>query len=186
MRKLIWIASAAAMASAMPAVAKPGKGGGHGAKAHAEASVRGGKVKSRGSMRTRVDVRDRLDARTRAERIGDFNRDGIPDRRDCRVDRDRDGIDDRTQNRYGAKSCPPGLAKKNNGCLPPGHARKMFAEGQRLPTGYNFYTPYDDIPTNYRNEYDLDPNGRYIYRDGRIYDVDPRTQIVRRIIEGLL
>lgn len=212
MRKLMLIASATAMAIAMPAMAKPGKGGGHGAKAHAGKSVGGGHAKARGSKRTRMDVRDRLDeralARARAERIGDFDRDGIPDdrerrsqrldrvldadrdgipdHRDRRVDRDRDGIDDRAQNRFGANSCPPGLAKKNNGCLPPGQARKMFAEGQRLPTGYNFYTPYDDIPTSYRNEYDLDPNGRYIYRDGRIYDVDPRTQIVRRIIEGLL
>lgn len=31
-----------------------------------------------------------------------------------------------------AKSCPPGLAKKNNGCLPPGIAKK-YAIGKRLP-----------------------------------------------------
>ena len=24
---------------------------------------------------------------------------------------------------YGGGGCPPGLAKKNNGCLPPGHAK---------------------------------------------------------------
>lgn len=29
--------------------------------------------------------------------------------------------------------CPPGLAKKNNGCLPPGQARKRYVVGQRLP-----------------------------------------------------
>jgi hypothetical protein len=189
MRKLMLIASATAMAIAMPAMAKPGKGGGHEAKAHAGKSLGRGQVKARGSARTRMDVDDRLDQRTRsqrADRVVDADRDGIPDHRDRRVDRDGDGIDDRSQNRYGAKSCPPGLAKKNNGCLPPGQARKMFAEGQRLPTGYNFYTPYNDIPTSYRTQYGLDPNGRYIYRDGRLYDVDPRTQIVRRIIEGLL
>jgi hypothetical protein len=61
----------------------------------------------------------------------------------------------------------------------------MFAEGQRLPTGYNYYTPYDRIPLEYRDQYGLDQDGRYIYRDGRLYDVDPRTSIVRRIIEGL-
>lgn len=26
----------------------------------------------------------------------------------------------------GKKHCPPGLAKKGNGCLPPGHAKKMY------------------------------------------------------------
>jgi Ni/Co efflux regulator RcnB len=31
-----------------------------------------------------------------------------------------------------AKGCPPGLAKKNNGCMPPGQARK-WAVGQPLP-----------------------------------------------------
>jgi Ni/Co efflux regulator RcnB len=31
-----------------------------------------------------------------------------------------------------AGKCPPGLAKKNNGCMPPGQARK-WAVGQQLP-----------------------------------------------------
>jgi hypothetical protein len=29
--------------------------------------------------------------------------------------------------------CPPGLAKKNNGCLPPGHAKARYIIGQPLP-----------------------------------------------------
>jgi len=29
--------------------------------------------------------------------------------------------------------CPPGLAKKHNGCLPPGQAKKVWAVGQPLP-----------------------------------------------------
>jgi Ni/Co efflux regulator RcnB len=33
---------------------------------------------------------------------------------------------------YRAGRCPPGLAKKNNGCMPPGQARK-WAVGQPLP-----------------------------------------------------
>jgi len=194
MRKLILIVSAAAMAVAMPAMAKPGQGGGKGgAKAHAGAAARVGPVSARGNMRTRMDVESRRassDARKRAgarlDRTRDSDADGIPDHRDRRVDRDRDGIDDRAQNRYGANSCPPGLAAKNNNCLPPGQARRMFAEGQRIPTGYNFYTPFDNIPGEYQMQYGLDRNGRYIYRDGRLYDVDPTTLVVRRVIEGLL
>lgn len=29
--------------------------------------------------------------------------------------------------------CPPGLAKKRNGCLPPGQAKKRYVIGQPLP-----------------------------------------------------
>lgn len=34
--------------------------------------------------------------------------------------------------------CPPGLAKKNNGCMPPGQAKK-YAVGQPLPAGVVYY-----------------------------------------------
>ena len=41
--------------------------------------------------------------------------------------------------RYGhAKGCPPGLAKKNNGCLPPGQAKK-YRLGEPLPAGVVLY-----------------------------------------------
>ena len=36
---------------------------------------------------------------------------------------------------YGRGNCPPGLAKKQNGCLPPGQAKKRYAVGQPLPPG---------------------------------------------------
>ena len=39
-------------------------------------------------------------------------------------------------------NCPPGLAKKNNGCQPPGQARK-WAVGQRLPAGLGYPLPAD-------------------------------------------
>lgn len=40
---------------------------------------------------------------------------------------------------YGAgRRCPPGLAKKHNGCLPPGQARK-WAVGRVLPRDVIFY-----------------------------------------------
>lgn len=34
--------------------------------------------------------------------------------------------------------CPPGLAKKNNGCLPPGQAKK-WAIGRPLPAGVAYF-----------------------------------------------
>ena len=36
------------------------------------------------------------------------------------------------------KKCPPGLAKKNNGCLPPGQAKK-WAVGKPLPRDVVLY-----------------------------------------------
>lgn len=39
---------------------------------------------------------------------------------------------------YSAGRCPPGLAKKNNGCMPPGQARK-WAIGKPLPRDVVFY-----------------------------------------------
>lgn len=36
------------------------------------------------------------------------------------------------------KGCPPGLAKKNNGCLPPGQAKK-WRYGQPLPRDVVWY-----------------------------------------------
>ena len=38
----------------------------------------------------------------------------------------------------GRKGCPPGLAKKHNGCLPPGQARK-WAVGQPVPRDVVMY-----------------------------------------------
>jgi Ni/Co efflux regulator RcnB len=41
---------------------------------------------------------------------------------------------------YGqGRSCPPGLAKKNNGCMPPGQARKWDV-GQPIPRGVTVYS----------------------------------------------
>ena len=46
------------------------------------------------------------------------------------------------QDYYGGQKakgfCPPGLAKKNNGCMPPGQARK-WSRGQPLPRDVVFY-----------------------------------------------
>jgi Ni/Co efflux regulator RcnB len=39
---------------------------------------------------------------------------------------------------FRAGKCPPGLAKKNNGCMPPGQAKK-WAVGQPLPGDVRYY-----------------------------------------------
>ena len=87
---------------------------------------------------------------------------------------------------YAGGGCPPGLAKKNNGCLPPGQAKKLYNVGQRLPSGFNRYTGYNEIPVSLRDRYDLNDDYRYIYRDNYLYQVDPTTLIVRQVLSALL
>jgi Ni/Co efflux regulator RcnB len=58
----------------------------------------------------------------------------------------------------GGKGCPPGLAKKHNGCLPPGQARK-WAVGQPLPTNVIYYP----VPTAVVTQIGVPPAGyRYV------------------------
>jgi hypothetical protein len=87
---------------------------------------------------------------------------------------------------YGAGGCPPGLAKKNNGCMPPGQARKLYRTGQRFPSGYGNMWSYNQIPYDLRRQYDLDRSNRYYYGDGYIYGVDPRTRVIESVVSALL
>ena len=86
---------------------------------------------------------------------------------------------------YGSGGCPPGLAKKNNGCLPPGQARKL-GRGERWQNGYGSYYSYNRIPYDLRRRYALSSRYRYYYSGGTIYEVDPRTMLVAQVISALL
>ena len=84
-----------------------------------------------------------------------------------------------------ATVCPPGLVPRGTVCLPPGHANRLLAVGTRVPRGWT-YTPWGAVPTDLRTRYNLDPSGRYIYRDNVIYVVDPQTQLISSIINAVL
>lgn len=86
---------------------------------------------------------------------------------------------------YGRGGCPPGLAKKHNGCMPPGQARK-FARGQRWQNNYGSVYGYGRIPYSIRQQYDLSNRSRYYYNNGYLYQVDPRTMIVQQVINSIL
>ncbi len=87
---------------------------------------------------------------------------------------------------HAMKACPPGLAKKHNGCMPPGQAKKMYEQGYRFDRTFSGYTAYDRIPRDLRRHYDLDPRDRYIYDNNYIYRVDPTTRIVREVLNAIL
>jgi hypothetical protein len=88
-------------------------------------------------------------------------------------------------NFWGNRNCPPGLAKKNNGCLPPGIAKKHFDIGDRWNGNYGQWS-YNQVPLDWRTQYGLDPANRYYYRDGYLYSVDPRTRLVESIVQALI
>lgn len=86
---------------------------------------------------------------------------------------------------YGNGGCPPGLAKKHNGCMPPGQARKL-ARGQRWQNSYGNYYSYGRIPYDLRRRYGLNSRYRYYYNDGYLYAVDPRTMLIQQVVSALL
>ncbi|HZV53548.1 MAG TPA: hypothetical protein VFF82_01305 [Rhodocyclaceae bacterium] len=56
-------------------------------------------------------------------------------------DRSRGAVNDYYGDRFRRGHCPPGLAKKHNGCMPPGQARQ-WERGRPLPRGVVYY----DLP----------------------------------------
>jgi hypothetical protein len=60
----------------------------------------------------------------------------------------------------------------------------MWRAGYRFGPDYR-YTSYGAIPRVYVQRYDLSPRYRYVYRDNYIYQVDPTTYAVRRVIDAL-
>ena len=87
---------------------------------------------------------------------------------------------------YGVGGCPPGLAKKHNGCMPPGQAKKLYRVGQRFPRDYGHRWNYNQIPYDLRSRYDFDQRSNYYYGDGYLYRVDPKTLLVRQVVSALL
>ncbi|SPF78537.1 hypothetical protein ALP8811_02464 [Aliiroseovarius pelagivivens] len=77
---------------------------------------------------------------------------------------------------HGAAGCPPGLAKKNPPCVPPGLAK---------PKEGDYVHDYDYLPFTDYDRYQLDPRYSY-YRVGEmIYRADPTTFRILEVI-GLM
>jgi Ni/Co efflux regulator RcnB len=96
---------------------------------------------------------------------------------------DRGDREDRGERSKGRRlGCPPGLAKKHNGCRPPGQAWRI---GQRAPWSRDRYVDYNRLPSYYRDRYSDVSGQRYYYEGNRVYTVDPTTQLIRSIINIL-
>ncbi|NDV51776.1 MULTISPECIES: excinuclease ABC subunit A [unclassified Salipiger] len=93
------------------------------------------------------------------------------------------------------KGCPPGLAKKNAACMPPGQYKKIgkhhgdrdrdhdaihihrYDRGERIRDNY--------IVIRDPGRYQLDPHRTYYNVDDYVYRVDPDTGAVLDIIGGI-
>jgi Ni/Co efflux regulator RcnB len=109
------------------------------------------------------------------------------DREDVRVgqyfnDNQREAVRGYYLKQYGnGRRCPPGLAKKNNGCMPPGQVR--YTMGQPLPRTVTVY----QVPQPVIVQLPVAPPGyRYVRVGNDILLVSPQSQLVVDVIAGLL
>ena len=97
------------------------------------------------------------------------------------------------------KGCPPGLAKKNAACMPPGQYKKLpqarhdhdrYDHDRDRDVHYHRYDRGERIRDNYivirdPGRYQLDPRRTYYNVDDYVYRVDPDTGAVLDIIGGI-
>jgi Ni/Co efflux regulator RcnB len=74
-------------------------------------------------------------------------------------DRHRQVINRYYTEQHQSGHCPPGLAKKNNGCMPPGQAKK-WQVGHRIPRDVIFY----DLPPSIVTQLGTPPSGHRFVR----------------------
>ena len=82
---------------------------------------------------------------------------------------------------FRGRRCPPGLAKKQNGCMPPGQAKK-WQIGQPLPRDVVYYS----VPQPLVTQIGQPPSGyRYVRVGNDILLVGPGTGMVIDAIQNL-
>ena len=87
--------------------------------------------------------------------------------------------------------CPPGLAKKNPPCIPPGQAKRRDGDfdrdHDRDRTNYWVGDFIDDdyVVLNWPADYGLDPYGHYLRVGDYVYRVDRDTREVLEFIGAL-
>ena len=151
---------------------KVAQGGDH--KQKGQGKVRSDNDRGKGAMKSEDRGRDRgrtVQAEDRGQRGRDLKVDNDRDVKVVKVDRDFDGVrfvpgwDNDGLRRGFVNGCPPGLDKKNNGCLPPGQAKKLV--GTPLAAALRANT----LGWPYNQWYRDDDNFMYRLDDDYIYRV---------------
>ena len=153
---LLAVASALAFVAAAPAFAdKPswaGKGKGGGEERDDDRDDRGGKGKHKNKQGKHFDEHKRVAVREYYD-----------------------------QEFQGGKRCPPGLAKKHNGCMPPGQAKK-WEMGRPLPSDVVYYP----VPRELEVRIGIPPAGyKYVRVASDILMIAVGTGVVADAIQDL-
>ena len=99
------------------------------------------------------------------------------------IDTQREAARSYFAQQHGRGKCPPGLAKKDNGCLPPGQAKKRYVVGHTLPHGIVI----GELPVELSVRIGPAPAGyRYGILDGDLVKLAVGTMLVVDAIEGLV
>ena len=94
-------------------------------------------------------------------------------KRDHFGDHHRVALHDYYGQQFRSGRCPPGLAKKHNGCLPPGQA-KMWHTGQHLPREVVYYS----VPQSLITQFGPPPSGhRYVRVGSDILLIDRKSVV---------
>jgi Ni/Co efflux regulator RcnB len=122
------------------------------------------------------------DDRRHDPRHGDERRDDRSGSVEFRFDdRNRHIINDYYGTQFRSGKCPPGLAKKHNGCMPPGQAKK-WRQGYPLPADLRYY----DLPHDLIVRLPPPPRGhKYVRVAGDVLLIAIGTSMVLDAIEDI-
>lgn len=96
-------------------------------------------------------------------------------------DRHRTAVNDYYGQEFRSGHCPPGLAKKGNGCLPPGQAKK-WRKGHALPRDVAYY----ELPRDLVVRLPAPPSGhKYVRVAGDILMIAIGTSMVVDAIQDI-
>ena len=97
-------------------------------------------------------------------------------------DRDRTVVYQYYRSEFSAGRCPPGLAKKGNGCLPPGQAKKLWVIGQPLPPA----VVYEPVPRAVVQQLAPVPPGYdYVRVDNDVILMDMTNRMVADVVNDI-
>ena len=97
-------------------------------------------------------------------------------------ERDRTAVYSYYRTEFIGGRCPPGLAKKGNGCLPPGVAKRAWLIGAPLAPAVAFYP----LPANLLAQLTPAPAGyQYVRVDNDVLLIAPQTRMVSALVLNL-
>lgn len=138
-----------------------------------------GKGQNQGQSQTQGKGDNDNNDQRRGRAVGAPDQQMVPLQEVVIIDRDRDGMHAHYRNEFSAGRCPPGLAKKNNGCSPPGQVQRAWVVGQPLPPEVAYYP----MPRELYTQLTPPPYGHeYVRVDDNIVLLNATTRLIAAIL----